>query len=492
MAEPLDKAYEAFRLVAIDRDNALKELKQKSGNYEQRIRELQKEIEGQKRLITHLMSQLANNPTAGKGNAYGIAHCLPHEETEARRRDGHLNLTSEQLQEKLKAALQAEKHFKDQWENERLKSKQIEEEHSLKIKAAECYLKNKDAQVVLLTKKLKEANERLEKVACNNIQMCDTVVQNKRLECPAGQDVIPVATCISAIHITERDDVEKIFWEMKEEFRNICKLTKDQTDRLRTFKPRRDNATEAQFSMPIQCTDTADEQVEGVFKPQVKKEVNKAASSISITPRGLQQDEDGDCSVESLSQFSVKFPPTDHDSVFLQSTPEKTVFSSPVGTENVFQEKCIPLLDDPVLSLSELVCRQSEAQGKAPMLENIVFIENIISPHLGDAYVLSNQDVTPPLTAENHGGIFQFPQQEAPEGSLCAFETTKREIRGPQQPYWKPYPDQNKDVPLTPGYAESEANNSGVCEFCQAVFPPSSTSRGDFLRHLNSHFKEHA
>lgn len=56
------------------------------------------------------------------------------------------------------------------------------------------------------------------------------------------------------------------------------------------------------------------------------------------------------------------------------------------------------------------------------------------------------------------------------------------------QPIWKPFPNQDSDLSSVLSGTGSELHIPRVCEFCQAVFPPSITSRGDFLRHLNSHF----
>ncbi|XP_069080333.1 TRAF family member-associated NF-kappa-B activator isoform X2 [Pleurodeles waltl] len=452
MADPLNKAYEAFRMAVIDRDNARKELKQKSESYEQRICELQKEMASQSRLIAHLMSQLADCPGAGRGNAYGLLQ----EETELRKRDGPLHLTTDQLQEQLKVAVQAEKHFKEQWEKEQIKLKLIEEESIKKGKTFESLLNSRDAQIMLLRNKLKEANERLDKVNCINIQICETEVQKKRKECPAGQDVMPAASGVSAIQISERENVEKIFSEMKEEFRQICKLTREQTDRLHKFNQRKETAADGQFSMPIQCTDSADEQAEGHFKHQVKSGPNVRACTASVTP----------------------------------STPEKTVLSSPVATENALQPIYNLQLDDNTLSLNEPGCCPSEDKGNSQItqgIENIAFIDRVQSPHQPDTF---KQDKTSPLTAEDHSTRFKYPTNETSDKNKSPLELTKREIRGPQQTFWKPYPDKGDDLRLAPEYAESELNDSGVCEFCQAVFPPSSTSRGDFFRHLNSHFKE--
>ncbi|XP_070364071.1 TRAF family member-associated NF-kappa-B activator isoform X7 [Equus asinus] len=56
------------------------------------------------------------------------------------------------------------------------------------------------------------------------------------------------------------------------------------------------------------------------------------------------------------------------------------------------------------------------------------------------------------------------------------------------KPVWKPFPHQDSDLSSVLSGTGAELHIPRVCEFCQAVFPPSITSRGDFLRHLNSHF----
>ncbi|CAN0005233.1 unnamed protein product [Rangifer tarandus platyrhynchus] len=86
-------------------------------------------------------------------------------------------------------------------------------------------------------------------------------------------------------------------------------------------------------------------------------------------------------------------------------------------------------------------------------------------------------DVLGSVTAETDPSDAPFPSLDSPG----------KAIRGPQQPIWKPFPNQDSDLSVPSGTG-SELHIPRVCEFCQAVFPPFITSRGDFLRHLNSHF----
>ncbi|NXD65275.1 TANK protein, partial [Eolophus roseicapillus] len=59
IGEQLNKAYEAYRQVCMDRDHAVKELQQKTESYMQQIREQQEKIELQNNIIAKLKSQLA-------------------------------------------------------------------------------------------------------------------------------------------------------------------------------------------------------------------------------------------------------------------------------------------------------------------------------------------------------------------------------------------------------------------------------------------------
>lgn len=59
IADQLNKAFEAYRQVSIEKDNAKKELQKMTEYYEQYTQELQKQIEDQQRLITELEAKLS-------------------------------------------------------------------------------------------------------------------------------------------------------------------------------------------------------------------------------------------------------------------------------------------------------------------------------------------------------------------------------------------------------------------------------------------------
>lgn len=58
IGQQLNKAYEAYRQACMDRDSAIRELQQKTENYEQKIREQQEQLSHQQTIIDKLRSQL--------------------------------------------------------------------------------------------------------------------------------------------------------------------------------------------------------------------------------------------------------------------------------------------------------------------------------------------------------------------------------------------------------------------------------------------------
>ncbi|PNI86113.1 TANK isoform 8 [Pan troglodytes] len=159
IGEQLNKAYEAFRQACMDRDSAVKELQQKTENYEQRIREQQEQLSLQQTIIDKLKSQLLLvNST--QDNNYG---CVPLLEDSETRKN---NLTVDQPQDKVISGI---------------------------------------------------AREKLPKVRRQE-------VSSPRKETSARSLGSPL--------LHERGNIEKTFWDLKEEFHRICMLAKAQKDHL--------------------------------------------------------------------------------------------------------------------------------------------------------------------------------------------------------------------------------------------------------------------
>ncbi|ETE71245.1 TRAF family member-associated NF-kappa-B activator [Ophiophagus hannah] len=390
IAEQLNKTYEVFRQACMERDFARKELKQKTDSYEKQIHEQQEKNQLLMNIVAQLKSQLASM-TANRVNTQNQVPV--HEDNEMRRNGTLLNSDFDQLHEKLKLAMQKEKLLKEQLESESVKLKKAEEDSNLKEKKFESIITAKEDEIRNLKKQLKEINE-----AQNYIQVSRYEKEARSEKHPSSRQEL--SSGVSSASVCERDELESVFWGMKEEFSRIRALARAQSDQLNKCNLRREPTTEIPFSKPIQCTD---EQTDDLCNPWVKKDTNRDVSLFpSIASRGMGPDEEEN-SVESLSKLNVKFPPTDSDTEFLESSPET-----------------IPILN------------------------------TLMTEH-----VLPNQP----------------------------FNMDLRD----QEPPWKSYCTQDTDL-LALASEDSEVRQSGICEFCQKVFPPSRTSREDFLRHLNSHF----
>ncbi|XP_027589970.1 TRAF family member-associated NF-kappa-B activator isoform X1 [Pipra filicauda] len=474
IGEQLNKAYEAYRQACMDRDHAVKELQQKTENYMQQIREQQEKIELQNSIIAKLKSQLAAL-NANRGSAH--PYIMMHEDIET------FNLPFSQLSEKLNIAKQREKLLKEQLESESMKLKQLEDKSNQKERKLLSVISNQEDKIRNLKSKLKELNE-----AQKSIQM---PIYKREVK---SRKVVPdnpeLSLGISGISpMAERENLETIFQDMKEECHRICMLAEEQTDQLIKFKIKPEPETEIQFSMPIQCTDKTDEQAEELFKPRVIKDINRGASCItSITPRGVGQDEDNN-SVESLSKFNVKFPPTDNDSAFLQSTQEKPTVSCTGIAENMLQDHHFNLEHrDRAANLSKLEPNSFEAHGIDLMTSALQSLTTVDKTNPSDHANVPIENIhdKPCLKTTDSGFTFvpKHTNQGVPE-AIFSLETAGTTVRGPHQIIWQP---QDNDL-LAQAYADSELNQCRICEFCREVFPPSPTSKEDFLRHLNSHFK---
>uniref|UniRef100_A0A8C3R0B4 TRAF family member associated NFKB activator n=1 Tax=Cyanoderma ruficeps TaxID=181631 RepID=A0A8C3R0B4_9PASS len=472
IGEQLNRAYEAYRQACMDRDHAVKELQQKTENYMQQIREQQEKIELQNSIIAKLKSQLAAL-NANRGNAH--PYILMREDIETS------NLPSSQLSEKLNIAKQREKLLKEQLDNESMKLKQLEDKSNQKERKLLSIISNQDDKIRNLECRLQELNE-----AQKDIQMPTYKREGK------SKKVVPdkpeLSLGISGIS-PERENLETIFQDMKEECHRICMLAREQTDQLSIFKIKPEPETEIQFSMPIQCTDKTDEQAEELFKPRVIKDINRGASCItSITPRGVGQDEDNN-SVESLSKFNVKFPPTDNDSAFLQSTQEKPTVPCTGISENILQDHHFNLEHrDHAVNLSKLEPNSFEAHGIDLMTSALQSLTTVDKTNPSDHAKMPIENICDKLCLKTTDSGFTFAPKHTNQGVpevIFSLEAAGTTVRGPHQPIWQP---QDNDL-LAQAYADSELNQCGICEFCREVFPPSLTSKEDFLRHLNSHFK---
>ncbi|XP_071977998.1 TRAF family member-associated NF-kappa-B activator isoform X2 [Engystomops pustulosus] len=462
--EQLNKAYEAYRQACMDRDRARKEMQQKSAVYEQQLHDKQKQIEELKNINLVLTTRLSACTRAG---GFGVPPPSPKQENS----DGWKNDSAslESLQEQLKVNLQREKLCKDQLDIEKLHVLKLEGERD----KLESVLASKNEEIQYLKKSLKEAREIKERP--DQRAILSTEMRNP--------NIIPDPSAAAAgLSDNSRLGVERIFSDLKEEFSRICKLTREQSSQLNTFLVKREIAsdTRLQFSMPVQCTDEENEEAQILQKPK-DKAVRSQFSP--ITPRGVGPDDDLSVSVESLSNLSVKFPPSSDECEFLESAPGK-----PPLLPSALEQEAIPNKQFTEAILKNLSAARASPPYSPRSPRTACHLDQHVElgPNYRGTMVPSDEDSGLFLAAGSPVGhcINTFHIPDTSDVDLPA-QITERTVRGPQQPIWKPSSPHDNVLSRSEKW---DQDSSSICEFCQAVFPPSSALEGDFLRHLNTHF----
>ncbi|XP_045874814.1 TRAF family member-associated NF-kappa-B activator isoform X2 [Meles meles] len=471
IGEQLNKAYEAFRQACMDRDSAVKELQQKqiSTEYTQKERESESKCINMSLQKNQLNTEEGSNGENEKQKAVGYTEnnkMAKTENYEQRIREQQEQLSLQQtIIDKLKSQLFL------------VNSSQDNSFGNVPL------LEDSEARKNNLT--LEQPHD---KVKSGIPREKELKVRRQEVSSPR-KETSPRSLGIPLFH--ERAYIEKTFQDLKEEFHRLCMLAKAQKDHLSKLNVPA-TATETQCSLPIQCTDKTDKQ-EALFKPQAKDDINRGAPCVtSVTPRGLGRDEE-DTSFESLSKFNVKFPPTDNDSTFLHSTPERPNILGPVISEAVYQDKFNMEFRDIPGNFVKTEETLFEIQGIDPIasaIQNLKTTDKTKPSNLVNTCIRTTLDRAPCLPPGNHNALYvnTLPLQDPSDAPFASLDSPGKAIRGPQQPIWKPFPNQDSDLSSVLSGTGSELHIPRVCEFCQAVFPPSITSRGDFLRHLNSHF----
>ncbi|XP_075036870.1 TRAF family member-associated NF-kappa-B activator isoform X2 [Mixophyes fleayi] len=469
--DQLNRAYEAFRQACIDKENVKKELQQKTDFYEQQLLDQHQQIVNLKSCISLLTSRLSSS-FAGTGGAPFPPMSPKLENTDGCKSESASNLSIEQLQEQLKASLQREKNCKEQLQMEKIRFLEMEEKRD--------HLEySQQEEIQHLKNLLKGTNERRDSRPAHEKEMrCANLIQEP-------------SAAASDLNESSRQGVERIFSDLKEEFNRICKLTREQSSQLNTFFKKEiasDNHIPFQFSMPVQCTDEENEEVQTLQKSNDK---TVRARFAPITPRGLGPDDELSTSVESLSTFSVKFPPSNSESEFLKSSTENLPVLVPASGEHMNGTKINTEVPTHLKNFNAARCSPpySPHSPKAVChLDNskLVGLENNYRDILETEAEDSGHFIpakSPVGTCTNTFCIPDIPDVDEFTG------VTERTVRGPQRPVWQPLPHQGDDLSVPSG-DKWDQNSSDVCEFCQAIFPPSTRSGEEFLRHLNTHFYE--
>lgn len=194
---------------------------------------------------------------------------------------------------------------------------------------------------------------------------------------------------------------------------------------------------ETQCSLPVQCTDKTEKQ-EALFKPQAKEDINRGAPCVtSVTPRGLGREEE-DTSFDSLSKFNVKFPPTDNDSTFLHSTPERPNILGPVTSEAACQDKFNMEFRDNPGNFVKTEETLFEIQGIDPIasaIQNLKTTDKTKPSNLVNTCIRTTLDRAPCLPPGNHNALYvnTLPLQDPSDAPFASLDSPGKAIRGPQQ-----------------------------------------------------------
>ncbi|XP_073401830.1 TRAF family member-associated NF-kappa-B activator isoform X2 [Dendrobates tinctorius] len=474
--DQLNRAYEAYRQACMDKERTRKELQQKTALFEKQLLNKEEQIACLKNHISVLSTRLLSysetgnhktNTTSFSGRGFNGSPTSPRLENS----DGGKSETAslESLQELLKVSQQREKLFKDQLDIEKL--------HVLKLEGdcemLESDLASKNETIQYLKKSLKEAREMKEKPEQRAI--LDSEMRN-------ANTVENPSAAAAALSDNARLGVERIFSDLKEEFSRICKLTREQSSQLNTFFMKKEMASGAQlqFSMPVQCTEEENEEAQSLHKLKNK---TMRFRFPPITPRGLGSDDELIVSVESLSNLSIKFPPSSDESDFLESSPGKPPIFPPTPEQKSNPNK--QLSDATLKNLN--TARSSPPYS--PRSPKTACHQGLHANYRGSV-LPTDEDSGLILAAKSSSddckNTFHIPDTPDVDKST---EITEMTVRGPQQPIWKPSSPHDNDLSIL-GSEKWDQDNDHRCEFCQAVFPPSSNAAlgGDFLRHLNTHF----
>lgn len=275
--------------------------------------------------------------------------------------------------------------------------------------------------------------------------------------------------------------MEFAFQGVYQELKHLSALTKKQTKLLGKCIYSKEVIT-MPFSMPVQCTD------EGEHEHVINAIVKDGSATKDFASQGHRAQQGQLPDVESLSELDIKFPPSDNDYDFLYSAPDKPEVKLPIEAPTCTVEE--ELLKDNVQDLDSKICNKQEWPSfeichKEPTNEvsaDLFCGEQGKGANINTSAVDRNP-FRGPSSPSDHEPPDLFLKVE--ESNLKLPST---EIRGPQQPVWSPYHNKEGKLLLQASSDSDLDRKSKICEFCQARFPASTTSREDFLRHLNSHF----
>ncbi|XP_063070122.1 TRAF family member-associated NF-kappa-B activator isoform X1 [Engraulis encrasicolus] len=453
IADQLNKAFEAYRTASIERDNAKKELKQKTEYYERITQKLQQQIEDQNQQISILQAQLNTTTNHASGEVKCCESGLRQQETE---------LLSP-------GELRHSKSFSRSYRTNHFLGNDMRDgsgPHLHNLAGASCNktedileafqeVQGKFQQIRSLTKRQKDHLRRIHrgKDHANGTPVTQPGLLTALARPRTTSSESPPQP--NTYNITRNQ-----FWAPPLPGAGTTVPFVPPSAPLNPAAPQI-ALFETQFSMPIQCTDVTAEQAEASFsssstssaatRPSLEDSLPAsplasaatgalgaaaAAAISSLASRGANP-EDAD------SVLSIKLPPrTDSEYEFLNSTPEKPV-------------------ELPGASSSSGVHRTA-------------FVTGVLS---------SSEEPSKEL-----GVPFGYPPSLSPSSIPSVSSSMSLEsVRGPQQPLWTPELCDSAVSVGSPPACSSEPHQQQNCAFCNASVP-----HDRMYSHLNSHFKNSA
>ncbi|KAM4699391.1 TRAF family member-associated NF-kappa-B activator-like isoform 1-T2 [Discoglossus pictus] len=257
--------------------------------------------------------------------------------------------------------------------------------------------------------------------------------------------------------------MEDAFLLLCQEFQILQTICRKQAELIQKLLSKKGIDTEMSFSKPIQCTDVGDPTCSEIpFLSFHEKKEPCTESSNTLTDQLLNP-------VHNISKdldFDIKFPPGTEKFSFLANDVAKVDFD---------------------LSRLDL---DPNKRGNNKELE--LFIKNYTPkfPNVNSGGLLDPISADQNLSFSNlyEEDLYYLQSKDISLGDCLPSDTKHPIVRGPAQSSWTPC-CLSEECQL--GHQMDMISDTGlssqICDFCQAVFPAGSATKGEYLRHLTEH-----
>ncbi|CAH2224579.1 Hypothetical predicted protein [Pelobates cultripes] len=276
--------------------------------------------------------------------------------------------------------------------------------------------------------------------------------------------------------------MEDAFISLYQEFQVLQSVCKKQAELIEKLLSKKGIASEMPFSKPVQCSDVGDPactespffRLHGIENPYVESSKPKTDE----IPNTSKEPEEHP---SVLLDFDVHFPPNTEQYSFLASENEQVEFAVGSSKSQHNTDKRSSTTDLELFIKNYTPQFQNANGGGDKLIGNSVAggLDFLIPPKADQTFNLSNfyEDLCYLQSKDISFGECSGPENKHPIG-----------IRGPAQSSWTPvclseecqlgcHLDTSSDIGLS----------SQICDFCQAIFPAGSATKGEYLRHITGH-----